>query len=130
YVSGEESGEQISMRAHRLSLDPARVLFLAETSLQRILDAAEAARPAVILIDSIQTVGSEDIESPVGTLAQVRETAARLLEFSKRHGRPLILVGHVTKDGGLAGPKTLEHLVDTVIYFEGEGGSAHRILRT
>ncbi len=130
YATGEESGEQIALRARRLGIASDHLLLLPENSLDRILEVAEEARPGVLIIDSIQTLSLSSLESPAGSLAQVRETASRLLLFSKDRGLPLFLIGHVTKDGSLAGPKTLEHLVDTVIYFEGDASLAHRILRT
>jgi DNA repair protein RadA/Sms len=106
------------------------VLLLPENSLDRILEVADEARPGILIIDSIQTLSLPSLESPAGSVAVVRESASRLLLFSKERGLPLFLIGHVTKDGALAGPKTLEHLVDTVAYFEGDGAFAHRILRT
>jgi DNA repair protein RadA/Sms len=130
YVSGEESVQQTALRAERLGVKTKELLVLAETELERILAAAESAQPAVLAVDSVQTVHAASLESVPGSLGQVREAAGRLLTFAKTRGVPVILVGHVTKDGGLAGPKTLEHVVDAVLYFEGERGLHHRVLRT
>ncbi len=129
YVSGEESMQQTAMRAERLSLRSRELLVLAETDLDRILQAAEETRPSVLAIDSVQTMHSPAIESTPGSLSQVRETAGRLLTYAKTKNVPVLLVGHVTKEGGLAGPKTLEHIVDAVLYFEGERSHMYRILR-
>jgi DNA repair protein RadA/Sms len=120
YVSGEESGEQVALRAQRLQLPPSRLQMLAEINLERILHTLREARPRVAVIDSIQTVYSEALQSAPGSVAQVRECAAQLTRFAKQSGTSLILVGHVTKDGTLAGPRVLEHIVDTVLYFEGD----------
>jgi DNA repair protein RadA/Sms len=130
YATGEESGEQIALRARRLGIASEHVDLLPENSLERILEVAGETRPRSLIIDSIQTLVLPSLESPAGSIAQVRESASRLLLFSKERGMPLFLIGHVTKEGALAGPKTLEHLVDTVVYFEGDGAFAHRILRT
>jgi DNA repair protein RadA/Sms len=130
YASGEESGSQIALRARRLGIVSEKLLILPGSSLERILEAADQIHPTVLIVDSIQTIASQSLESTPGSLSQVRECAARLLELSKRNGMPLLLVGHVTKDGSLAGPKALEHLVDTVIYFEGDGNFTYRMLRT
>ena len=129
YVSGEESVGQTAMRARRIGAAHPRLQLLAETELERILAGADQARPAVLAIDSIQTLRSEALESIPGSVGQVRECAGRLLGWAKAGGVPTILVGHVTKDGAVAGPKTLEHVVDAVLQFEGEGGSAYRVLR-
>jgi DNA repair protein RadA/Sms len=129
YVSAEESARQIRMRADRLGAASSRVFLLPETSLDRILDAAASARFSAVVVDSIQTISSPDGVSGAGTVSQVRECAARLAVFAKGTGTPVILVGHVTKDGSLAGPKTLEHLVDAVLSFEGERFHAHRVIR-
>ena len=129
YVSGEESARQIALRAERLGAKSAQLLVLAETNLERILAQAESLRPAVLAVDSVQTVHAESLESVPGSVSQVREAAGRLLTFAKTRGIPTILVGHVTKEGSLAGPKTLEHIVDTVLAFEGESGHPYRILR-
>ncbi|MCC6772950.1 MAG: DNA repair protein RadA [Gemmatimonadaceae bacterium] len=128
YVSGEESPLQIKLRAERLGQGD-QVQLLCETSLEQILDVAGQARPAVMVIDSIQTTATEELEGAPGNVGQVRECAARLMRFAKSTGATVIVVGHVTKGGGIAGPKTLEHIVDTVLYFEGEGTGDHRILR-
>ena len=128
YVSGEESPLQVKLRAERLG-EGDQVQLLCETSLESILDAATQCRPAVMVIDSIQTTATEDLEGAPGNVGQVRECAARLMRFAKVSGATVIVVGHVTKGGGIAGPKTLEHIVDTVLYFEGEGTGDHRILR-
>jgi len=129
YVSGEESIAQTAMRARRIGAAHTRLELLAETDLERILAAADKATPAVLAVDSIQTLRSDALESIPGSVGQVRECAGRLLGWAKSTGVPVILVGHVTKDGGIAGPKTLEHVVDAVLQFEGEGGSPYRVLR-
>jgi DNA repair protein RadA/Sms len=129
YVSGEESGAQVKLRAERLDEDTSDVLFLGETDLARILAQAEEHAPAVLFIDSIQTTYTEDIEGAPGNVGQVRECAARLQRYAKENGVAVFLVGHVTKGGTVAGPKTLEHIVDTVLYFEDSGSLDHRILR-
>ncbi len=129
YVSGEESGAQVRLRADRLEEDSAEVLFLGETDLARILAQAEEHAPAVLFVDSIQTTYTEDIEGAPGNVGQVRECAARLQRFAKESGVAVFLVGHVTKGGTVAGPKTLEHIVDTVLYFEDSGSLDHRVLR-
>jgi DNA repair protein RadA/Sms len=129
YASGEESSSQIAERAARLGLASDNLHLLTGGALEAILEAATAQRPGALIVDSIQAFASGSLDSPAGSLAQVRECAARLLEFSKPLGLPMLLVGHVTKEGSLAGPKALEHLVDTVIYFEGDGGAEHRLLR-
>ncbi|OYD54568.1 DNA repair protein RadA [Thauera propionica] len=129
YVSGEESGEQVALRAHRLQLPPSELQMLAEINLERILHTLRESRPRVAVIDSIQTVYSEALQSAPGSVAQVRECAAQLTRFAKQSGTSLILVGHVTKDGTLAGPRVLEHIVDTVLYFEGDTHSSFRLIR-
>jgi DNA repair protein RadA/Sms len=129
YVSGEESGEQVALRAQRLQLPPSPLQMLAEINLERILHTLREARPRVAVIDSIQTVYSESLQSAPGSVAQVRECAAQLTRFAKQSGTSLILVGHVTKDGTLAGPRVLEHIVDTVLYFEGDTHSSFRLVR-
>jgi DNA repair protein RadA/Sms len=129
YVSGEESGDQIALRARRLSLDARSVQLIAETQLERILGALETARPRVAVIDSIQTLWSETLQSAPGSVAQVRECAAQLTRFAKRSGTALCLIGHVTKEGAIAGPRVLEHIVDTVLYFEGDPNSSFRLVR-
>jgi len=129
YVSGEESAAQVALRARRLGVDGQRVRLMAEISLERILAALEAERPQMAVIDSIQTVYSADLQSAPGSVAQVRECAAQLTRAAKRSGVSLVLVGHVTKEGALAGPRVLEHMVDTVLYFEGDPHSSFRIVR-
>ncbi len=128
YATGEESVAQTAMRAKRVGAGDPRISVVAETNVETILAHAHAARPAVLAIDSIQTVFTPLLDSIPGSVAQVRECASRLMQFAKTTGTPTILVGHVTKDGGIAGPKTLEHLVDVVLQLEGDGGP-YRILR-
>jgi len=129
YVSGEESAEQISLRAQRLGLPSERLQLLTETCVERIIALAQQHRPKVLVLDSIQTIYTEEMQSAPGSVAQVRESAARLVRFAKQTGTSLFLVGHVTKEGALAGPRVLEHMVDTVLYFEGETGSQFRLIR-
>ena len=129
YVSGEESAEQVALRARRLGLDATGIGLLAEIQLERILAALEAARPEVAVIDSIQTLWSEALQSAPGSVAQVRECAAQLTRHAKKAGTALFIVGHVTKEGAIAGPRVLEHIVDTVLYFEGDSNSAFRLVR-
>lgn len=129
YVSGEESGEQVALRARRLQVDASPLLLLPEINMERILATLRDAKPRVAVIDSIQTVYSEALQSAPGSVAQVRECAAQLTRFAKQNGVSLILVGHVTKDGTLAGPRVLEHIVDTVLYFEGDTHSSFRLVR-
>jgi DNA repair protein RadA/Sms len=129
YASGEESVAQVAMRARRVGATAPGLTLLAETSLERILAQAERAAPAVLAIDSVQTVQSADLTSIPGSIGQVRECAARLAAFAKTRGMAAVLVGHVTKDGHLAGPKTLEHLVDVVLSFEGDGSTPYRMAR-
>ncbi len=129
YVSGEESVEQSALRAQRLGVKSDELHVLAETELERIIEIATEGRPRALAVDSVQTVYSSALGSIPGSVGQVREAAGRLLTFAKQKGVPVILVGHVTKDGSIAGPKTLEHVVDTVLYFEGERTSSYRILR-
>ncbi len=129
YASGEESALQIKLRADRLAENAGDVSLLSETNLETILTTAASASPAVLVIDSIQTVFTNDLEGAPGNVGQVRECAARLMRFAKESGTAVFVVGHVTKGGGIAGPKTLEHIVDTVLYFEGENSLDHRVLR-
>ncbi len=129
YVSAEESPAQIRLRADRLVDACDEVELLGETSLDVILESVSARRPAMVVIDSIQTVWVEDLEGAPGNVGQVRECASRLMRWAKESGTAVFLVGHVTKGGGIAGPKTLEHIVDTVLYFEGENTLDHRVLR-
>jgi len=129
YVSGEESMQQVALRARRLSLDVARVDLLTEIRLEAIQSILAEHRPRIAIIDSIQTIYSETLQSAPGSVAQVRECAARLTRFAKTSGTCIVLVGHVTKDGALAGPRVLEHMVDTVLYFEGDTHSTFRLIR-
>ncbi len=129
YVSGEESGEQISLRAKRLGKSNPECYVLCETELENITAYSEQIKPEIVIIDSIQTVSTTLLESPAGSVSQVRECAARLLKYSKLTGIPVILIGHITKDGTLAGPRVLEHIVDVVFYFEGDNNYVYRILR-
>jgi DNA repair protein RadA/Sms len=129
YVTGEESLAQVAARAGRLGLAIDGLLALAETCVERILETASALNPQVIVIDSIQTIWSELLPAAPGSVSQVRETAARLTRYAKEQGASVLLVGHVTKEGGIAGPRVLEHMVDAVLYFEGDVGSRFRVLR-
>lgn len=130
YVSAEESASQIKMRANRLGADGGDCLVLCETSLENILDQARAVSPVLVVIDSIQTIMAEGIESSPGTVSQVRECATRILKFAKETDIPFIIIGHINKDGNIAGPKVLEHIVDTVLQFEGDQHYFYRILRS
>jgi len=130
YVSGEESPEQISLRAHRLGLPCENLQLLPETCVERILPLAQKHNPDVMVVDSVQTLYTELLQSAPGAVAQVREATAQLVRFAKQTGTAVFLVGHVTKDGSLAGPRVLEHMVDAVLYFEGESGSQFRLIRT
>lgn len=129
YVSGEESAQQVSMRASRLQLSVDKVKILCEISLETILATAEKLSMDVLVIDSIQTVFSDELQSAPGSVGQVRECAARLVRFAKRANTTIFLVGHVTKEGSIAGPRVLEHMVDCVLYFEGDSGSRFRVIR-
>lgn len=129
YVSGEESAAQVRLRADRLGGGAGDVVFLGETELDRVLAAADERSPAALIVDSIQTVYAPELEGAPGNVSQVRECAARLQRYAKDSGAAVFLVGHVTKGGAVAGPKTLEHIVDTVLYFEGSGTLDHRVLR-
>jgi len=129
YVSGEESAEQIGLRARRLGLATEDLRLLTETSVERILGLVGPTPPKVLVMDSVQTFYTESLQSAPGSVAQVRESAARLVRFAKQSGTALFLVGHVTKEGTLAGPRVLEHMVDTVLYFEGDSGSPFRLIR-
>ncbi|MDD5248161.1 MAG: DNA repair protein RadA [Rhodocyclaceae bacterium] len=129
YVSGEESGEQVALRARRLQLPVEGLQLLAEINLEKILATLAKLRPAVAVLDSIQTLWSDALQSAPGSVAQVRECSAQLTRFAKQSGTCVILVGHVTKDGTLAGPRVLEHIVDTVLYFEGDTHSSFRLIR-
>ncbi len=130
YVSGEESEEQISLRARRLKNSNPLCYILCETELENILAHSENIKPGLIIIDSIQTISTGMLESSAGSVSQVRECAAQLLKYSKITGIPVFLIGHITKDGTLAGPKVLEHIVDVVLYFEGDNNYVYRILRS
>jgi DNA repair protein RadA/Sms len=130
YVSGEESEEQISLRAARLKNSNPQCYILSETELEAILVHSENIKPGLIIIDSIQTITTGMLESSAGSVSQVRECAAQLLKYSKMTGIPVFLIGHITKDGSLAGPKVLEHIVDVVLYFEGDNNYVYRILRS
>jgi DNA repair protein RadA/Sms len=129
YVSGEESAEQVALRARRLALDARPVHLIAEIQLERILAALEAQRPQVAVIDSIQTLWTETLQSAPGSVAQVRECSAQLARHAKKTGTALFIIGHVTKEGTIAGPRVLEHIVDTVLYFEGDTHSSFRLVR-
>ncbi len=129
YVSGEESEDQIKLRADRIGGTNKQTYILSETKLENILLQTQNVKPQLIIIDSIQTVYSEQIESSPGSVSQIRECAGSLLKFAKESAIPIILIGHITKDGSLAGPKVLEHIVDTVLYFEGDRNFLYRILR-
>lgn len=130
YVSGEESEEQISMRAKRMKGSNPQCYILTETELESILTHSENIKPGLVIIDSIQTISTGMLESSAGSVTQVRECAAQLLKYSKLTGIPVVLIGHITKDGTLAGPKVLEHIVDVVLYFEGDNNYVYRILRS
>ena len=130
YVSGEESAQQISLRGRRLDLALDKIRLLTETNLERILSIASSEHPEVMVIDSIQTVYTEMLQSAPGSVAQVRESAAQLVRYAKQTNTTVLLAGHVTKDGALAGPRILEHMVDTVLYFEGDSGSRYRVIRS
>ncbi|PIR16509.1 MAG: DNA repair protein RadA [Deltaproteobacteria bacterium CG11_big_fil_rev_8_21_14_0_20_49_13] len=129
YISGEESAPQIKLRAERLGVDQQEIFVLTENCLERLLEEIKKLKPSIIAVDSIQTIYSNNITSAPGTVSQVRESAGQLLYYSKASGTSTMLVGHVTKDGAIAGPKVLEHMVDTVLYFEGERGHPFRLLR-
>jgi len=129
YVTGEESGAQVALRSRRLGLERSQVQVMAEIQLEKILATLDATRPAIAVIDSIQTVYSDQLTSAPGSVAQVRECAAHLTRFAKASGTAVVLVGHVTKEGALAGPRVLEHMVDTVLYFEGDTHSSFRLVR-
>ncbi|MCA1556436.1 MAG: DNA repair protein RadA, partial [Acidobacteria bacterium] len=129
YVSGEESERQIKMRGERLGIEAKNLYLLPETNLEAIFDEIERDEPGAVIVDSIQTVFSPKIESAPGSVSQVREVAGQFLMLAKNRGVPVFLIGHVTKEGSIAGPKALEHIVDTVLYFEGERHHNHRIVR-
>jgi DNA repair protein RadA/Sms len=129
YASGEESAEQVKLRADRLTEDAGEVMVLPEVRLDAIMERATMMGARVVIVDSIQTMYTDDLEGAPGNVGQVRECAGRLMRYAKESGAAVMLVGHVTRGGGIAGPKTLEHIVDTVLYFEGEGANDFRILR-
>jgi len=130
YVSGEESEQQVKMRAERLKISSDDCYFLTETNIQRIFQQVKEVKPQVLIVDSIQTLQSEHIESGAGSVSQIRECAGEFQKFAKQTHTPVFLIGHITKDGSLAGPKVLEHMVDTVLHFEGDRNHGYRILRT
>ena len=129
YVSGEESLQQINMRAKRLGLDVGDLRCLTETNVEQILSVAQTEKPGLVVVDSIQTLHSEQVESAPGSVTQVRETAAGLVRYAKQMNCAMVLIGHVTKDGALAGPRILEHMVDAVLYFQSDEGSRYRVIR-
>jgi len=129
YVSGEESAEQIALRARRLALDPDKLELLAEIQLERILSTLEKAKPEIAVVDSIQTLYSEQLTSAPGSVAQMRECVAHLARYAKSSGTVVVLVGHVTKEGAIAGPRVVEHIVDAVLYFEGDTHQSFRLIR-
>jgi DNA repair protein RadA/Sms len=129
YISGEESERQIKMRGERLGLQAENLFLLPETNLEAIMSETDKLEPDLVIVDSVQTVFSQNIESAPGSVSQVREVAGRLMLYAKQSATPVFLTGHVTKEGSIAGPKTLEHIVDTVLYFEGERHYNHRIIR-
>ena len=129
YASGEESARQIKLRAERIAGNAENLYISSETSLERILDQVKDLEPEIVVIDSIQTIGTEAVDASIGSLTQVRECAARILEFAKTRNVPFIIIGHINKEGSLAGPKVLEHIVDTVLQFEGDQQYMYRILR-
>jgi len=129
YVSGEESPQQIKLRGDRLGVQSPCLYILAETSLEEIFKAVQDVQPSALVVDSIQTVSTDQITSAPGSVSQVQEVAVQLMGFAKRSGVPVFLIGHVTKEGAIAGPRLLEHIVDTVLYFEGDKGHTYRILR-
>ena len=130
YVSGEESEQQIKMRAERIGLENKDCFILTETNIQNIVSQAEEIKPSLLVIDSIQTIYNPSIESSPGSISQVRECTAKLLRYAKQSNTPIFLIGHITKEGSLAGPKVLEHMVDTVMQFEGDRNHVYRLLRT
>ncbi len=129
YISGEESAQQISMRAERLSLNKENIRLLSSISLEEVLATLEKTKPKLVVVDSIQTLASEELNSAPGSVSQVRECAGQLVQFAKNTDTTLFVVGHITKEGTLAGPRVLEHMVDTVLYFEGDSSDRFRLLR-
>lgn len=130
YVSGEESARQVKMRAERLGGDVSGCIIYCETSIDSIISQAQKIRPSLMIVDSVQTMYCEAVESTAGSVSQIKEVTSRLLRFAKESGVPVILIGHITKDGYIAGPKVLEHIVDVVLQFEGENRGSYRILRS
>ena len=130
YVSGEESAEQVALRARRLQVDPTGVRLLAEVNLEKIIATLSESKPRIVVIDSIQTIYSDALQSAPGSVGQVREGAAQLTRYAKQTGTCVVFIGHVTKAGDLAGPRVLEHIVDTVLYFEGDTQSSFRLVRS
>jgi len=129
YASGEESVRQLKLRAERIAGNADNLYISSETSLERILEQVKELEPEVVVIDSIQTIGTETVEATIGSLSQVRECAARIMEFAKTRNIPFLIIGHINKEGSLAGPKVLEHIVDTVLQFEGDQHNMYRVLR-
>ena len=129
YVSGEESAQQIKLRAQRIKKDTSHCYILTETNIQNIFRNIETTQPEIVIVDSIQTIHTQLIESNPGSISQIRESTAALIRFAKETAIPVILIGHITKDGTIAGPKILEHMVDTVLQFEGDRNHLYRILR-
>lgn len=129
YVSAEESAQQIKLRADRLGVDAENLLVLSSTDLESILASASSIEPTLLIVDSIQTVSVDDISSPAGSVSQVRECTSRLMQWGKGRGTPVFIIGHVTKEGAIAGPRVLEHMVDAVLYLEGERHGHFRVLR-
>ncbi|MCP4390102.1 MAG: DNA repair protein RadA, partial [Gammaproteobacteria bacterium] len=129
YVTGEESPQQVSLRARRLNLPGADLQLLSSTCVEEIIAQASSGKPAVMVIDSIQTIFSNSLQSAAGSVSQIRESTAMLVKFAKQSNVTIFLVGHVTKEGQLAGPRVLEHMVDTVLYFEGDAGTRYRVIR-
>ena len=129
YVSGEESAEQIKLRADRLKINNEDIIFLGETDIEVIEDAIIKTEPKLVIIDSIQTMYSDEITSSPGSVSQVREITSKIMKMCKQEQVTTIIIGHVTKDGNIAGPRVLEHMVDTVLYLEGERYFSYRILR-
>ena len=130
YVSGEESERQIKLRAHRLGVAPSNLLILAENHLSDVMQAVENTKPHILIVDSIQTLYSDEIESSPGSVSQVKDCTMRLMQLSKTEGITVFVVGHINKDGNIAGPKVLEHMVDCVLYFEGDPNTSYRLLRS
>ena len=129
YVSGEESAEQIKLRADRLNIKNDKILFLSETNIDNVEIAVQKFSPKFVIIDSVQTMYSEEVTAAAGSVSQVREITARVMKMCKQKGITTIIIGHVTKDGNIAGPRVLEHMVDTVLYLEGERYFSYRVLR-